>query len=72
LSLFSFSSEFKKIFFEIGLIFLAKMLYLSNLPMTKARSRAAAIYLVWITGFTKIMDIVYEKKKIPGVELLMQ
>jgi polar amino acid transport system permease protein len=31
-----------------------------------------AIYLAWITGFTKLMDIVYEKKKIPGVELLMQ
>jgi polar amino acid transport system permease protein len=31
-----------------------------------------AIYLVWITGFSKIMDIIYEKKKIPGVELMMQ
>jgi polar amino acid transport system permease protein len=31
-----------------------------------------AIYLVWITGFSKIMDTIYEKKKIPGVELLMQ
>ena len=31
-----------------------------------------AIYLVWITGFSKVMDIVYEKKKIPGVELAMQ
>ncbi len=30
------------------------------------------IYLAWITGFSKIMDIIYEKKKIPGVELLMQ
>jgi polar amino acid transport system permease protein len=30
------------------------------------------IYLVWITGVSKIMDIVYEKKKIPGVELMMQ
>jgi polar amino acid transport system permease protein len=29
------------------------------------------IYLVWITGFSKIMDVVYEKKRIPGVELLM-
>jgi polar amino acid transport system permease protein len=32
----------------------------------------AAIYFVWITGFTKVMDIIYEKKKIPGVELAMQ
>jgi len=32
----------------------------------------AGIYLAWITGFTKLMDIIYEKKKIPGVELLLQ
>lgn len=31
-----------------------------------------AIYLIWITGFSKLMDIIYEKKKIPGVELMMQ
>lgn len=31
-----------------------------------------AIYFVWITGFAKLMDIIYEKKKIPGVELIMQ
>ena len=31
-----------------------------------------AVYLVWITGFSKIMDIIYEKKKIPGIELMMQ
>jgi polar amino acid transport system permease protein len=32
----------------------------------------AIIYLVWITGFSKMMDIIYERKKIPGVELEMQ
>lgn len=32
----------------------------------------ALIYLVWITGFSKMMDIIYEKKKIPGVEFVMQ
>jgi polar amino acid transport system permease protein len=32
----------------------------------------AAIYFVWITGFSKIMDVIYEKKRIPGVEFLMQ
>ena len=31
-----------------------------------------AIYLVWITGFSKKMDMIYERKKIPGVELMMQ
>ena len=30
------------------------------------------IYLAWILAFAKIMDIIYEKKKIPGVELVMQ
>jgi polar amino acid transport system permease protein len=30
------------------------------------------IYFVWITAFAKIMDVIYEKKKIPGVELMMQ
>ena len=30
------------------------------------------IYLVWITGFSKLMDVIYEKKKIPGVELATQ
>lgn len=27
------------------------------------------IYLIWITVFSKIADIIYEKKKIPGIEL---
>ena len=30
------------------------------------------IYLAWITMFAKMMDIVYEKKKMPGIELMMQ
>jgi polar amino acid transport system permease protein len=30
------------------------------------------IYLVWITGFSKLMDVIYDKKKIPDVELAMQ
>jgi len=30
------------------------------------------IYLVWITGFSKMMDIIYDKKKVLGVEFLMQ
>jgi polar amino acid transport system permease protein len=30
------------------------------------------IYFVWITGFSKVMDIIYERKKIPGIEFLMQ
>jgi polar amino acid transport system permease protein len=32
----------------------------------------ALIYLAWITGFSKMMDIIYDRKKIPGVELIMQ
>ena len=34
-----------------------------------AYSLVAVIYLVWITAFTKAADIIYEKKKIPGIEL---
>ena len=30
------------------------------------------IYLVWITGFSKLMDIIYEKMKIPGIAFLAQ
>ena len=29
----------------------------------------AAIYLTWITMFTKVADIIYERKKIPGLEI---
>jgi polar amino acid transport system permease protein len=32
----------------------------------------ALIYLIWITGFSKMTDIIYEKKKLPGVELATQ
>jgi polar amino acid transport system permease protein len=32
----------------------------------------AVIYFIWITGVAKVMDIIYEKKKIPGVEFIMQ
>jgi polar amino acid transport system permease protein len=31
-----------------------------------------AVYLIWITGFSKLMDIIYEKKRIPGVEFIVQ
>jgi len=29
----------------------------------------AIIYLIWITVFTRIADMIYEKKKIPGIEI---
>ena len=31
-----------------------------------------AIYPVWITGFSKIIYLIYERKKIPGIELIVQ
>jgi polar amino acid transport system permease protein len=34
-----------------------------------AYSLVAVVYLVWITAFTKVADIVYERKKIPGIEI---
>jgi ABC-type amino acid transport system permease subunit len=30
------------------------------------------IYLIWITAVSKLMDVVYEKKKVPGIELDLQ
>lgn len=30
------------------------------------------IYLIWITAVSKLADVIYERKKIPGVELNMQ
>jgi polar amino acid transport system permease protein len=32
-------------------------------------SLIALLYLIWITAVTKIADMVYEKKKIPGIEI---
>lgn len=29
----------------------------------------AVLYFIWITAVTKIADVVYEKKKIPGIEI---
>jgi len=29
----------------------------------------AVVYLIWITAITKILDVVYDKKKIPGIEI---
>ncbi len=31
-----------------------------------------AVYLIWITGFSKLMDVIYEKRKVPGIEFEMQ
>jgi polar amino acid transport system permease protein len=44
----------------------------SNYEILPVWLAIGVIYFVWITGFTKIMDVIYEKKKIPGVELAMQ
>jgi polar amino acid transport system permease protein len=30
------------------------------------------VYLIWITGFSKLMDIIYEKRRVPGIEFEMQ
>jgi polar amino acid transport system permease protein len=32
----------------------------------------AAIYLAWITAFTKGLDIIYEREKIPGIDIAVQ
>ena len=43
-----------------------------NLEIIPVWIVVGVIYFVWITAFSKIMDIIYEKKKMPGIELVMQ
>ena len=56
----------------MDLVGAGRSILVHNLEIIPVWLVVGAIYLVWITGFSKIMDIIYEKKKIPGIELLMQ
>ncbi|MCW4046183.1 MAG: amino acid ABC transporter permease [Candidatus Bathyarchaeota archaeon] len=49
-----------------------RSILINNMQIIPVWLVIAAIYLAWISGFSKLMDIIYEKKKIPGIELLMQ
>ncbi len=56
----------------LDLLGAGRSIMIVNLEILPVYLVVAAIYLVWITSFSKMMDIIYEKKKIPGVELIMQ
>lgn len=49
-----------------------RSILINNMQILQVWIVVGLIYLVWITSFSKIMDIIYEKKKIPGIELAMQ
>jgi polar amino acid transport system permease protein len=49
-----------------------RAILINNMQVLQVWSVIAVIYLIWITSFSKLMDVIYEKKKIPGVELAMQ
>lgn len=56
----------------LDLLGAGRSIMIVNLEILPVYIVVAIIYLVWITSFSKMMDIIYEKKKIPGIELLMQ
>jgi polar amino acid transport system permease protein len=49
-----------------------RAILINNMQVLQVWIVVAVIYLVWITAVSKIMDVIYEKKKIPGIELDMQ
>lgn len=56
----------------LDLVGAGRSILINNMQILPVWIVVGLIYLVWITGFSKMMDVIYEKKKIPGVELLMQ
>ena len=56
----------------LDLLGAGRSIMIVNMEILPVYIVVAVIYLVWITSFSKMMDIIYEKKKIPGIELLMQ
>jgi polar amino acid transport system permease protein len=55
----------------LDLVGAGRSILINNMQIIPVWLVIGAIYLVWITGFSKLMDIIYDKKKIPGVEFLM-
>ncbi|MCX8150643.1 MAG: amino acid ABC transporter permease [Candidatus Bathyarchaeota archaeon] len=56
----------------LDLVGAGRSILINNMQILPVWIVVGLIYLAWITGFSKIMDIIYEKKKIPGIELFMQ
>jgi polar amino acid transport system permease protein len=56
----------------LDLVGAGRSILINNMQILPVWIVIGIIYFVWITVFSKVMDVVYEKKKIPGVELIMQ
>lgn len=56
----------------LDLLGAGRSIMIINMEILPVYIFVAIIYFIWITSFSKIMDIIYDKKKIPGVELIMQ
>jgi polar amino acid transport system permease protein len=56
----------------MDLVGAGRAILINNMQILQVWIVVGIIYLIWITSFSKLMDIVYERKKIPGVELAMQ
>ena len=56
----------------LDLVGAGRSILINNMQILPVWIVVGIIYFVWITCFSKAMDVVYEKKKIPGVELIMQ
>lgn len=55
----------------MDLVGAGRAILINNMQILQVWIIVGIIYLVWITAFSKIMDIIYERKKIPGIELNM-
>lgn len=56
----------------LDLLGAGRSIMIINMEILPVYIFVAIIYFIWITSFSKMMDIIYEKKKMPGVELIMQ
>jgi len=56
----------------LDLVGAGRSILINNMQILPVWIVVGLIYLAWITSFSKMMDIIYERKKIPGVELMIQ
>src|SRR3972149_6775143 len=56
----------------MDLVGAGRSILINNMQILPVWIVIAIIYLIWITGFSKMIDVIYEKKKVPGVEFIMQ
>ncbi len=56
----------------LDLVGAGRSILINNMQILPVWIVVGLVYLAWITGFSKMMDIIYERKKIPGVELMIQ